>query len=682
MHMSAIDKQNTVSRRSFVAAAAGSAALAAAGSHLASAAEAAASKLTDADAAASGLDGAADGSYTAEAEGVGTVTATITVKGGVITAADIDVSGETSFVGGVLKDVLGQAFIDAQDWQIDVISGATMTCKGAMNAVKACLAQAQGTQPEEAFTWDDQSADNWLGTEPSIPDSLITEDVNTDIVIVGAGNAGMAAALYAAQNNLDFRVVESGSSVQETRHWFGAIDSAAAKAAGADPVDRKMLLSEISRYAEGRCNQSVVKMWIEESADLYDFVASYMESAPYNYSCKFTAGETAHWPEECSEHNTVYFFPEQEHTYIGAEKSRNVVFEECLERLGHSIDFNTSLVKLLTSDSKVTGIIAQNVDDGHFVRYNASRGVLLCCGGYDGNPLMLQALDPSSVEVTTCTNASPRDRGMGIRAAVWAGARLDPCPATMLFDRGLVGNGVDAGLAKNSKAFGGLEFPGTLKQYNTGTQPFLKVNRRGERFANESSPYNDILYAAGNQPGGVYAQICDANFYEDILRFATIGCSAGAQVEGRAQSLFDRYEEEGLIQKADTLEELADKMGFTDEAKETFLATCERYNGLYDAGEDTDFGKPAVRLSELRTAPFYGAWLGGSILCTMQGISINGNAQALSAQDREPIEGLYVAGNNAGSMFAANYPCLLPGLRCGSAMVQGIKAIKVMAGLQ
>ena len=69
--------------------------------------------------------------------------------------------------------------------------------------------------------------------------------------------------------------------------------------------------------------------------------------------------------------------------------------------------------------------------------------------------------------------------------------------------------------------FGGKAFPGTVRQYNPGTQPFLKVNRNGERFANESCPYNDIVYAAAHQPGRVYAQIHDANFAEDMQSVST-----------------------------------------------------------------------------------------------------------------------------------------------------------------
>ena len=622
------------------------------------------------------------GTYTASGAGVGTVTVELTFDEATITEATVDVSGETPWVGGQLSETLAAALLDHQDGTVDVIAGATLTCEGAMTAAAACIAQAKGEEVAAPITaWDDQTADNWLGTEPVVDEAAVTETWDTDILIVGAGNAGCTAGAYAAKAGLNFRLIESAGVVQDTRHWYGAIDSSAAQEAGCDPVDRRKLLSEISRYASGKCDQRVVRMWINESAAMHDFIAGIATAEPYNYQFKFTSGEAAHWPEDCAEENTMYFFPEQEVACLGWEKPRNVVLKEAIEGAGYSIDFNTSLVKLEKDESgRVTGAIAQNTQDGRFIRINAAAGVLLAAGGYDGNPMMMDALDPLSSSVTTCYNYSPRDRGMGIRAALWAGAAMQAEPASMLFDRGLVAPGVDAGYHENPAAFGGKEFPGTLKQYFPGTQPFLKVNRRGERFMNESQTYDNANFAAFNQPGHVYCQIIDANADADVDRFRTVGCSAGVQNGNMIRSVEGQVEA-GLVMKADALEELADKLGFEGDAKETFLATCERYNEMYDAQYDEDFGKPSCRLSELRTPPFYGAWLGASLLCTMQGILINENAQAID-EAREPIAGLYCAGNNAGSFFANNYPCVLPGTRCGSAMVQGIKAIKQMGGLE
>ena len=252
----------------------------------------------------------------------------------------------------------------------------------------------------------------------------------------------------------------------------------------------------------------------------------------------------------------------------------------------------------------------------------------------------------------------------------------------MLFDRGLVAPGVDSGYVESDTAFGGKAFPGTVRQYNLGSQPFLKLNRNGERFANESSPYNDISYASAHQPGHVYAVIHDANVVEDVARFHTIGCSAMSRASG--QGLLKTIEaqvEAGLVFKADTVEELADKLGYTGEAKETFLASIERYNELYDAQEDTDFGKPAYRLSAIKTAPFYGFWLGASLLCTEQGIAINEKGQALDTENK-PMEGLYITGDMAGSFFSNNYPCLMAGVAMGRTLTYAMKAIKQMGGLE
>ncbi|MDO4615030.1 MAG: FAD-binding protein [Lachnospiraceae bacterium] len=624
------------------------------------------------------------GTYSATATGIGTVTVTMTFDETSITDVVLDVSGETPSIGQVAAEELQAALLASENGDIDAVSGATVTSTAVMQAAKKCIAQAKGETVVEVKSLDEGSEEDWLGQEPTIEDADIAETIETDIVIVGAGNGGMCAAAFAADNGLNFRVIEQNPVVQDTRHWYGAIDSKEGLAAGA-VINRKKLLSEISRYASGKCNQRVVNTWINESAAMHDFVSGILESEPYNYKCVFTAGEEARWPE--SEDSSSFVFPEQEHTYRASESEygldRNEVFLEYIQNKGYDVDFNTSLVKLEKNDEgRVTGIIAQRVEDGAFVRYNAAKGVLLAAGGYPGNPYMMEALDPLGTSVTTACSFSPSDKGMGIRAAIWAGAELDKEPAPMLFDRGIVAPGVDAGYVESASSFGGKAFPGTVRQYNPGTQPFLKVNRHGIRFANESSPYNDINYAAAQQPGHVYAQIHDANYFEDIQRFHTIGCSAQSRsIPGYMENMLAEREAEGLVMKADTIEELADKLGFEGKDKENFLATVERYNELYDNQEDVDFGKMAPRLSAIKTAPFYGLWLGASLLTTEQGIRINEKTQALDA-NANPIEGLYVTGDMSGSFFANNYPCLMAGIACGRTLTFAIKAIKQMAGLE
>ena len=627
------------------------------------------------------------GTYEGTAEGISsTVKVTMTFSDSAVTDVVVDTSGETASFGAAAADELREQLMAAGSAEIDGVSGSTITSDAVMKAAKSCYAQAKGEAVVSSVQLPTGDANDWLGKEPDIDEAAITETVDTDILIVGAGNGGMFAAAYAAANGLDFRVIEQNANVQDTRHWYGAVDSAAAKEAGEPATDKAKLLSEISRYASGKCDQRVVKTWINESAAMHDFMRSILEDK-YGWVCDFTSGSEAAWPAENAEHNTDYLFPVQEHNYMASESAsglpRNELLLQYIQELGYDVDFKTSLAKLeKNSEGRITGIIAQSTEDDHFIRYNANKGVLLACGGFPGNPYMMEQLDPLGTSVTTACSYSPADKGYGIRAAVWAGANLDKEAAPMLFDRGVVAPGVDGGYVDSDSAFGGKAFPGKIRQYNPGTQPFLKVNRNGERFANESCPYNDIVYAAAHQPGRVYAQICDANILEDAKRFHTIGCSAQTRNGGEKyiQGKMDEAIEAGALFKCDTLDELADKMGFTGAAKDTFLATVERYNELYDKQNDEDFGKPAYRLSAIRTAPFYGCWLGASLLTTEQGIAINEKGQALD-NNNQPMEGLYITGDMSGSFFANNYPCLMAGVAMGRTLTFAMKAVKQMAGL-
>ena len=628
------------------------------------------------------------GTYEGTAEGISsTVKVTMTFSDSAVTDVVVDTSGETASFGAAAADELREQLLAAGSAEIDGVSGSTITSDAVMKAAKSCYAQAKGEAVVSSVQLPTGDENDWLGKEPDIDEAAITETVDTDILIVGAGNGGMFAAAYAAANGLNFRVIEQNANVQDTRHWYGAVDSAAAKEAGEPATDKAKLLSEISRYASGKCDQRVVKTWINESAAMHDFMRSILEDK-YGWVCDFTSGTEAAWPAENAEHNTDYLYPVQEHSYMASEResglARNELLLQYIQELGYDVDFKTSLAKLeKNSDGRITGIIAQSTEDDHFIRYNANQGVLLACGGFPGNPYMMEQLDPLGTSVTTACSYSPADKGYGIRAAVWAGANLDKEAAPMLFDRGIVAPGVDAGYVDSDSAFGGKAFPGKIRQYNPGTQPFLKVNRNGERFANESCPYNDIVYAAAHQPGRVYAQICDANILEDAKRFHTIGCSAQTRNGGEKyiQGKMDEAIEAGALFKCDTLDELADKMGFTGAAKDTFLATVERYNELYDKQNDEDFGKPAYRLSAIRTAPFYGCWLGASLLTTEQGIAINEKGQALDTNN-QPMEGLYITGDMSGSFFANNYPCLMAGVAMGRTLTFAMKAVKQMAGLE
>ncbi len=615
------------------------------------------------------------GTYTATAKGINTVTATMTFSADAITDVVLDVSGETPGFGKDIGEALADALIKAQGAEIDVVSGSTITSKAVMEAANKCIKQAKGEIPVEVVD-KKEAADgpaDWLGEAPEVTD--VAETWNTDFLIVGAGNGGMAAAAYAASKGYDFRVIEKAATMARTRHWYGAIDSEDAAALGEPPVDRARLRRELKRYASGKCNMNAFNTWINESAAMHKFIKeSYAKYSPDSV-LTVTVGEEAVWPHH---EESGFYFPVCEHTW-DRKLDRNAMFQQMVTDAGKSIDFNTSLVKLeKNAEGRVTGVIAQNTETKAYIRINAAKGVLLAAGGYAFNSQMMEALDPLASAVTTSNVAWPSDTGDGIKAAVWAGAAMQAEAAPMLFDRGIVAPGVDAGYV--TLPSGDKVFPSGDGQFNLGSQPFLKVNRNGQRFTDESGTYDHMPFAAYNQPGHVYASIFDANMPEDVKRFHTLGCSAATRnnPEGQLKNLLKKAEE-GKAVVADTIEELADKMGFTGKAKETFLATVERYNELYDKQEDEDFGKQAYRLSAIRKAPFYGFWMGACILCTEQGILVNEKAQAL-ATDGQPIPGLFVTGDMSGGFFVDNYPCLMPGIAMGRTMTFALKSVKVAMG--
>ena len=230
-----------------------------------------------------------------------------------------------------------------------------------------------------------------------------------------------------------------------------------------------------------------------------------------------------------------------------------------------------------------------------------------------------------------------------------------------------------------------------------GSQPFLHVNVNGERFMNEDQCY-PMSYAAGaNQPKHYSWIVWDGNYWDDIAQFDTCGCSRlypapsgtafNADVydcEAMSKEHLDEFWlnprlEAGTLKKADTLEALADMMEFDADQKATFLATVERYNGLVAAGEDTDFGKPAYRLSDVETAPFYAARIGGELLVTIHGVITDVNSRPLK-NDGTPIEGLYALGNVMGDICAVDYPINVAGNSHGRCITYGYLLGHELAG--
>ena len=262
--------------------------------------------------------------------------------------------------------------------------------------------------------------------------------------------------------------------------------------------------------------------------------------------------------------------------------------------------------------------------------------------------------------------------GDGIKMCVWAGAAIDDdmTGGIMLFDRGAVALDHHVG-PDYIESLTDMWWP--------GSQPWLKVNTLGQRFCNEDGPYDFECHAIADQPGHFAYQVFDSNYWSDVNAFHTTICSRvvaypGAQNSEVLPNLYPTTNAEdfrrvymqnaldsGKLVEADTLEELAERLGLKGDAAENFFASVDRYNELADKGVDEDFGKMPSRITPIRTAPFYGIAMSSWILCSLNGVRVNTNIQAIR-EDGSAIEGLYVLGNDMGGFFRHTYPQFYAGL--------------------
>ena len=660
------EKKKTLSRRDFLKGAAGTAGIAALGM-LAGCGE------KTPDPTPEGNKIYTPGTYTATAQGMESpVTVTIKVDETKILEATVDTSGETVGLGQPVGEKMAQEILDKQSIEVDGVSGASVTSKAAKAALEDCIAQAKGVDVSlirsEGSKEEAGSAD-WLGAAPEIKDSDVVKTYDTEVLVIGAGTAGVFAACAAVEEGAKTILIEKmgaeygGSGIRDTLAAIGSKQ----QIENNDNPDKFDVFTEMYRQSNGYGDQRLFKVWAEHSGEAIDW---------YTERCAEKGLPIRH---EVDDHSKAVRYPVydvghslQTSVTLGAHGVTANVLKEYGQGLGLEIHYDTSLVELIKDGDKVTGIYAKTSDG--IVRYNASKGVIVCTGGYSLNMDMLKALQPETVKMININYSYPGSQGDGIKACLWAGAAMDETHAGMLFDRG--------GIAPNQV---GCEQEGFL--FWMGSQPFLKVDLNGKRFTNESGCYDHILHDAFNLPGMTYAMVWDADYKKDMERFDTHGCSRMFPHVNGAESVWPLeelnepvfmtpYREAGLIVKADTIEELAQKLGLP---AEQFKATVDRYNELYDMQKDEDFGKEAFRLSQLRTAPFEGVRMsGGYFICTLDGIKIDENMNALTPEGK-PIEGLYVAGDCSGSYFDGSYPNLLAGAAAGRSVTFGRLAGKIAA---
>lgn len=577
------------------------------------------------------------GTYTATAKGMSEITATVTFDATSITKVELDLSGETDSIGQAAKDKLIEQVLNAQTSQIDGVTGATVTSKAVQNAVADCIQQASGgvINPAQQPTEEASATADWLGEEPEVAESDIKSTVDCEVLVVGAGSSGCFAAAAAAEAGAKTILIEKfnhdmSSGIRDT---LAACGSKQQQEDG-DDVAKKDAVRYLCDWSQGYTRRSLAQVWADRSGETIDWFTDVLAESGVSFR---------HEIDEKRD-NDNYKALDVGHSTQYQDYDEHLTMDAVLKHAeadGLEVQYEITMVKLEKDGDRVTGLIAKNAD-GEYVRYNASKGVILACGGYSGNDTMMNALQPQSVEQTCINYSKPGAKGDGIKACLWAGAIMDTTHTSMIFDRGAI-----------------------------------KPDQTGERFMNEYMPYDLVLHAAASQPYHTYCTVWDSKYAEDCERFATHGCSRlyphvnGTDPVfpmGYIQMLNADLQEQGYIVEADTIEELAEKLGLP---VDTFTATVDRYNELAAKGEDEDFGKEDYRLSTLSEAPFYGVrQAGGYLICTIDGIQIDDNMHAID-HDFKAIPGLYVIGDMSGNYFSGSYPCLMAGAAAGRSATFG-----------
>lgn len=545
----------------------------------------------------------------------------------------------------------------------------------------------------------------WNAPEPEIPLASITETVETEVLVCGAGNAGMMAAISAGRLGAKTLVIEKNKKVGFIKPYMGAIGTKAQKAVGDKAkIDKEEIIQELLNYGKkctqenptygpdykpskykgsNKVDENLIRLWANESGAAFDFLAEELSEYGIKHVAEYDTGDGYHGGFKAYPTQTKLLVPFHKGGPFAIMHAGLYVLEKFfvkkMKSLGVKCMFNTPLVKVIKEGNRVVGAIARK-KDGAYIRINASKGVLICTGGYVADAELVAEVNPEATAISVLHYIQDGTVGDGIRAGIWAGGKKDEYPSAMVFDRGIAKPGAKAGLP--------LRKGGSFDSFFFGSQPFMKVNMEGKRFCNESVPYDVILNPLQNQKNGVACMIWDSNYWNHVKRFRTIGCSRMVPSTSKPRTFegMGRFlnwgmllvmRMKGFIQKSRSLEGLAKKLQLP---VEQFKATVERYNQMAREGKDKDFGKQAKDMLPLEKPPFYGVTYGGWLLTTMDGLRINADMQVLD-KSGNPIEGLYAAGDAAGGFFANNfYPELIVGVCLGKSMTFARHAVLHMTG--
>ena len=466
--------------------------------------------------------------------------------------------------------------------------------------------------------------------------------------------------------------IEKGPDLGYRSGEFGTFGSEIHRRLGIEQPETQEVVDELMRAMGNRPNAQLLNYWIANSGPDLDWYVGTVEhelltcdsdsptdpEAPYILPERFPVNDNYDWREEnypCFP-GMVHILPDHGWAMHGSL--------EAAETAGAQAFFNCRAEQLAQDETgRVTGVYATD-ESGDTVLVNATRGVILSTGDISSDREMLTYYAPQALRYGQFFSSFDRggnmvNTGDGHKMALWAGAAMEDGPyAPMTHSLGTNSVGID---------------------------PFLMVNQDGERFANEDAGAQELQNQIKRQKGGVTYQVFDSKWKEQLQYMPQ--CFGGVthyippEDEDKYQHAINHFAagyasdtyfqgevDAGSIIPADTLEELAEKIGVPFDA---FNATVERYNELAHDGRDADFGKVPTRLFPVENPPYYAVPFGDSgMLVVIGGFDCDTQCRALDA-DKNPVPGLYVAGNTMGGRFLVDYPVVVAGASHSMAMSFG-----------
>ena len=549
------------------------------------------------------------------------------------------------------------------------VGGLVLGFAAAGSALAGTARAAEAPAPQEAPAAE---VPEFL-TEPEIGE--IAETVDTDVVVVGLGIAGVAAVRTLAEDGVKVVAIEKCAAPQGRSGDFGAINATCNEQYEMNHFDTTEVVAELMKESGYRADANVLKAWADNSGTDLDWYFGALPDLQYLPSIASPQPEGAeYWvqPEryplpELWEGNDDEFYPCFQTTvrmYPSHEPALNANLQLAEDTGNVTAFMETSAVKVLTNDSgAAVGVVAKRFNEGDFIQVNA-KAVILATGDISGNPQMLHYYAPQTDGIMalfppTAPEGGVPNTGDGQRMGMLAGAVLETGPyAPMIHHMG-----------------------GCM-----GSACFLELNRNGERFMNEDVPGQQLENQIENQPGKVSFQFFDGAWRDQVPHFKPEhgavcyvledGAIASGEVNATLthkdsfafQEQIDEAVASGSCIKADTLDDLLAQLDIDAEAAR---ASIERYNELAKAGRDDDFGKKASRMFALETPPFYCCPLGTSVmLVCMCGLQSDKDGHTYDA-DGNVVPGLYVAGNVMGNRFKVQYPTTVPGISHSVCLTEG-----------